>query len=152
MVAEDKEVRVAMGVVALVVAITLAVVLGWAVRTSQRAEAPATVGASPEPMALQDVETVTFAAGASAVPVEAQEVLARVADAARAEPARRVYIDARLEPGQDVAVAAAAAAARAQALAHALEAWGVPRAQLMVEPPLPVAGTDDGLAVALRVR
>lgn len=148
---EEEEVRVALGAVALAVALTLALVLGLAVRQAHRA-VPAAVSAPAEPLALQDVETVAFAAGDAAVPVAAQDVLARVADAARAEPARRVYLGAYLEPGQDVASAAAAAAARAQALAHALEAWGVPREQLVVEPPQPVAGSIEGLAVELRVR
>ena len=149
---EEEEVRVALGTVALAVLLTLALVLGLAVRQVHRGGAAPAVAAAGEPAALQDVEVVSFAAGSQAVPVDAQDVLARVADAARAEPARRVYIGSTLEPGQDVAFAAAAAAARAQALAHALEAQGVPRAQLMVDPPQPAAGADDGLRVELRVR
>ena len=86
---------------------------------------------------------VYFALGSNALPVEASDELARVADAARAQAGQLVLISGFHDASGDPAANAELAKQRALAVRHALEANGVAPDRLMLDKPSATAGGAD---------
>lgn len=140
------------GVVALVVGGVLALAAHQALGESAKAR-----GASAATALVVDAPDgrVFFALGSSALPVEASDELARVADAARAQAGTLVLISGFHDAGGDAAANAELAKQRAMAVRHALEANGVAPDRLMLDKPIATAGGADARAarrVEMRLR
>lgn len=113
--------------------------------------APATAAADPgEPEGRIDFEP-----GSGALPANASEVLATVADAARAQAGKFVLISSFHDASGDAAQNAELAKRRAQTVRHALEANGVAPDHLVLDQPVVMTGGADAREarrVELRVR
>lgn len=151
--AQNFALAVVAGVVALVVAGVIALaVAGTGPRRAGAVDVPAAAAAGVE------VEQVDFDAGAHALSADAQAVLARVAEAARAGAGTLVLISAfhdAHDVSGDAARNAELAQQRALAVRHALEANGVAPERLMLSRPERVPGGADPRAarrVELRVQ
>lgn len=128
--------RVAAGVAVLALAALAAAYVAWRGPAPQPPSDPVAVAAlAATPDA---VERIYFDSGA-ALPVHASELLARIADVARADEAP-LRIVGYYETGGDAARNVALAEERARAVRHALEANGVAPARLVVAP---VAAADS---------
>lgn len=140
----DEEQRLALGLVGLLVAVVVAGAVAFAAVGSLRTE-----GAPPA-----GVERVYFEGvdGADeALPAAAAEVLARVAAAARADGQVSVLIAGVRERNGDTT----RAQRRALRVRHALEADGVPPAQLLLGQPLPAPrsrAAKDSARVDIRLQ
>jgi outer membrane protein OmpA-like peptidoglycan-associated protein len=91
------------------------------------APAAVAVPASAASVAPPPRERLRFAADSDRLPAEAMDVLARIADAARADPAASVEISAFQGIG---GAEAQLAGRRGEAVRHALEANGVPASRM----------------------
>ena len=139
------------GLILLVIAgvITLAISTGRTSRTSHMAAPPgnpvasAAAVASPELPAAAGVEKLYFEVGSAALPADAGEVLARVADRARANAGAMVLISGFHDAAGDPLQNAELAKNRALAVRHALEANGVAPAQLQMNKPAVTTGAGD---------
>ena len=153
--AQNYALMVLAGVVALVVAgvIALAVstTMGGTAKptTALAATAPATaVAGEPE-------GRIYFELGSAALPVDASDVLATVADSVRAQAGKVVLISGFHDASGDAAQNADLAKRRAQAVRHALEANGVAPDHLVLDKPVVLTGGADpreARRVELRVR
>lgn len=122
--------------------------------------APAAVSAAADADAslFGPTEKLFFEAGSNRLPADSAELLARVAESARANGGAAVLISAFHAAASGAADAAANAelsAHRADAVRHALEANGVPKERLSVAKALPTAaGTPamESQRVELRVQ
>lgn len=146
--AQNYALAVLAGVVALVIGgvITLA-----ASSTGARRAPPPAVAAAP----VDDAERVFFAVDSDELPAEAMDTLARVAEAARANPNAAVLISGFHDASGDPARNAELAQRRARAVQHALEANGVMPNQLVLDKPRETVGGSDpreARRVELRVR
>jgi outer membrane protein OmpA-like peptidoglycan-associated protein len=159
----DDNKRVAMILVAAVVALVVAGVTtlgvfkargaGHKAATVAAASAPAAEAASApaaEPAATAAVaaaaapaDKLFFEVGADALPADAKDVLARVADAARANTAAVVQISGFHDASGDPAQNADLAKRRAFAVRDALVANGVPEAQIKLSKPAVTEGGAD---------
>lgn len=136
---DDEMQKYALGAVAGVVALVLAGVIGLAVSRllhAPRAAAATAVAAVPA------AERVYFEVGQSSLPLEAADVLARVAEAARASGAT-VLVSGYHDASGDAAANAELAKRRAQAVQHALEANGVAPDRLQLAKPVMTTGDGD---------
>lgn len=159
----DETQNYALMVVAGVVALVIAGVLAIAVATSLgngsmtgETDVPPS-SATPTARALVDADRakVYFAFDSDALPPEASEVIARMAETARAESGRVVSISGFHDASGDVAVNVELAKRRALAVQHALEADGVSPDRLLLERPAAAnAGTDprEARRVELQLR
>jgi len=137
---DDEMQKYALGAVAGVVALVLAGVIGLAAsRLLHAPRAAAPVAATP---AAPAAERVYFEVGQSSLPVEASDVLARVAEAARASGGT-VLISGYHDASGDAAANAELAKRRAQAVQHALEANGVAPDRLQLAKPVMTTGDGD---------
>jgi outer membrane protein OmpA-like peptidoglycan-associated protein len=155
----DDNKRVAMILVAAVVALVVAGVTTLGVFKARGAAAPvaasapaAEAAAAPaaEPAsasaaaaAAAPAEKLFFEVGADALPADANEVLARVADAARANTAAVVQISGFHDASGDPVQNADLAKRRAFAVRDALVANGVPEAQIQLSKPAVTEGGTD---------
>jgi outer membrane protein OmpA-like peptidoglycan-associated protein len=142
----------ALAVVAGVVALVIGGVITLAASSSaaKRAAAPAQAA-----VVVDDAERVYFAVDSDELPSEAMDPLARVAEAARANPNAAVLISGFHDASGDPARNAELAKRRAQAVQHALEANGVMPNQLVLDKPRETIGGSDAREarrVELRVR
>jgi outer membrane protein OmpA-like peptidoglycan-associated protein len=152
----DETQTYALGAVAGIVGLVIAGVIALAVSTLMRTksappapaiaataapanEAPATAVAS----AAAPVDRLYFEIGSPALPSDAAEVLARVADAARASAGATVLISGFHDATGDAAQNAELAKNRALAVRHALEANGVPPERLVMSKPAATTGEGD---------
>jgi outer membrane protein OmpA-like peptidoglycan-associated protein len=139
MMDEQADWALPLAVVAAVVALTLAGVLGLAVAEADPTPAAtATLAAeagAPDVDATGTDALLGFAAGSARLPDDAAALLGPLADEARAAPAaQRVVVQA----GHDGSPAGVALAGqRAQAVLHALQAHGVSRQRLLLADPAP---------------
>ncbi len=149
------------GVVALVVAGVIALaastVMGDKGKPAATAvPAAAAVPAAPAPAAVvaaEAAERLYFEVGSDALPADATSVLAKVADAARANGGVSVLISGFHDATGDPAQNADLAKRRAQAVRHALEANGVaPDRLVMSKPELTTGGTDPREARRVEIR
>ncbi|XVJ70280.1 MAG: OmpA family protein [Rhizobacter sp.] len=100
-------------------------------------------------------EKLYFAVGSEALPADSNDVLARVAEAARAQYGVSVLISGFHDASGDPLMNAELAKRRALAVRHALESYGVsPERLVMSRPELTSGGADDKEArrVELRLR
>jgi outer membrane protein OmpA-like peptidoglycan-associated protein len=86
---------------------------------------------------------VYFALDSSALPVDASDELARVADAARAQAGVLVLISGFHDASGDAATNAELAKQRALAVRHGLEANGVAPDRLLLDKPIATVGGAD---------
>jgi outer membrane protein OmpA-like peptidoglycan-associated protein len=158
------------GIIGLVVAGVIALAASTLLRTpsSPPAAAPAAVAAEvnsalPPAMPAADaraaaaapIERLYFDVGSPTLPGDAAEVLARVADAARASAGASVLISGFHDASGDPAQNAELAKNRALAVRHALEANGVsPERLVMSKPAVTTGGGDpkEARRVELRVQ
>ena len=146
----DEVHSVALGVILVPLVLVGALVLAIAIQATSRAgpgakshpqvaasaESAASPAAARGEAAAPAVEALHFDAESAVLPFDALPVLARIADRARADAARVVRIAAFHAPGADALRAFALALERSDAVRHALEAHGVPLAQLQVTEPV----------------
>lgn len=141
--ANDDAQNVALGVIAAVVALVIAGVLTLSISRSgppKAPKAPAQAAAAP---AAATAPRVYFEVDSDALPADAAEVLARVAEEARAKPGVAVLISGFHDASGNAEHNADLAKRRAQAVRHALEANGVPPAQLVLDKPQQTLGGGD---------
>ena len=139
--ANDDAQTYALGAIAAVVALVIAGVLTLAIGRAGAPKAPpAAVAAAPaEALAPR----VYFEVDSDALPADAMEVLNRVAEAARNNPGAPVLISGFHDATGNAEHNADLAKRRAQAVRHALEANGVPAAQLQLDKPQQTLGGGD---------
>ena len=151
----------ALAIVAGVAALVIAGVIALAVSTQMDGSSAASpkvaaqTAAAPAAADLAPVERLYFEVGSQALPADANEALARVADAARANAGAIVQISGFHDASGDPAQNAELAKNRALAVRHALEANGVSPAQLQMSKPAMTNGDGDAKAarrVELTVR
>lgn len=139
--ANDDAQTYALGAVAAVVALVIAGVLTLAVGRSGPPKAPAKASAAATAEAA--APRVYFEVDSDALPADAMEVLNRVAEAARNHPGAPVLISGFHDASGNPEHNAELAKRRAQAVRHALEANGVPAAQLQLDKPQQTLGGGD---------
>jgi len=142
---DDEMQKYALGAVAGVVALVLAGVIGLAASRllhAPRAAGPVAATPAAAAPAAAAAERVYFEIGQSSLPVEASDVLARVAEAARASGGT-VLISGYHDASGDAAANAELAKRRAQAVQHALEANGVAPDRLQLAKPVMTTGDGD---------
>jgi outer membrane protein OmpA-like peptidoglycan-associated protein len=162
----------ALMVLAGIVALVLAGVIGLAISTRPGLKKPAATAAAvpaatppaaavpslpaTAPVVVSEAaERLYFDVGSDTLPADAMGVLAKVADAARANGGVSVLISGFHDASGDPAKNADLAKRRAQAVRHALEANGVaPERLVMSKPELTAGGADprEARRVELRVR
>ena len=141
--------NLALAAVAALVAMVLAGVLALAIAAQARGKpanrpqivSPAAATPAQSPDTLSD--GLVFETGSAALPADAGELLARVADAARGQAGATVVISAFFATGGDPARHTALARERALAVRHALEANGVAPSQLQIAVPA-AAKAEEG--------
>lgn len=141
--ANDDAQNVALAVIAAVVALVIAGVLTLSISRSgppKAPKAPAQAAAAP---AAAAAPRVYFEVDSDALPGDAAELLARVAEEARAKPGAAVLISGFHDASGDPEHNADLAKRRAQAVRHALEANGVAPAQLVLDKPQQTLGGGD---------
>jgi hypothetical protein len=147
---DDPAQGIALLTVALVVALVLALTLGVAVsRTGARSAAAAGGGAAAAP-GEPPPTVLSFEAASAALPAQAFEALDSLSQALRQQEGTALLVVpfvAAGQPGQaDLAVQ------RARAVAHAVEANGVDRGRIVIDPPARAASGSDPQRVELRLR
>lgn len=141
--ANDDAQNYALGVIAAVVALVIAGVLTLSISRSGPPKAPKPPAqAAAEPAAAM-APRVYFEVDSDALPADAAEVLARVAEEARAKPGVAVLISGFHDASGNAEHNADLAKRRAQAVRHALEANGVSPAQLVLDKPQQTLGGGD---------
>jgi outer membrane protein OmpA-like peptidoglycan-associated protein len=150
----DESQNYALMVVAGVIALVIGGVLTLALRQGLGGSAQAR-GASTESAKVRGASAgaalgvdapaglVYFALESSALPAEASDELARIADAARAQAGALVLISGFHDASGDAAANAELAKQRALAVRHALEANGVAPDRLILDKPSATAGGAD---------
>lgn len=86
---------------------------------------------------------VYFELGSDALPASAMDILVKVSDAARAQPAKVVLISGFHDASGDAATNAALAKKRAETVRHALESNGVAPERLVLDKPMVTQGDGD---------
>ena len=136
------------GVVALVVGGVLTLAISTTMRhagaASSALAAPAATIAAPAPVETTAPEgRIYFELASDALPGDAADVLAKVADAAHASPGKVVLISGFHDASGDAAKNAELAKNRALVVRRALEAIGVPADRLVMDKPALTAGGAD---------
>ena len=141
---DDDVQKVALGVVAFVVALVVAGVIGLAASRVLQAPKPAVATATTTAPATADtsVERIYFEVGQDSLPADAIDVLNRVAEAARSNGGT-VLISGFHDASGDAAANADLAKRRAQRVQHALEANGVTADHLQLSKPAVTTGDGD---------
>ena len=142
------------GVVTLVIAGVLALAAYKGMGGSAKPKTPANAAATLSVVGEPDGR-IYFALGSDALPAEASEILARVADSARMQSGKVVLISGFHDASGDAATNAALAGKRAQAVRHALEANGVAPDRLALDKPtVTIGGADprEARRVEMRLR
>lgn len=141
--ANDDTQNYALGTIAAVVALVIAGVLTLAISRSGPPKTAAAAAAATAAPAAAALPRVYFEVDSDALPADALDVLNRVAEAARANPGAAVLISGFHDASGNPEHNADLAKRRAQAVRHALEANGVPAAQLVLEKPQQTLGGGD---------
>ncbi len=139
--ANDDAQNIALGVIAAVVALVIAGVLGLSVSRAgaPKAAKPAPTAAAP----AADAPRVYFEVDSDALPADAAAVLASVAEAARAKPGAAVLISGFHDASGNAEHNADLAKRGAQAVRHALEANGLALDHLVLDKPQQTLGGAD---------
>lgn len=140
--AQNYALAVVAGVVALVIAGVIALAAATATAPAKPA-APAAAAAAEPPAAPPAAPVVYFEVDSDALPAEAAELLAGFAEALRGNIGATVLISGYHDASGDPQHNADLAKRRAQAVRHALEANGVPPAQLQLARPEQTTGGGD---------
>ena len=153
--AQNFALMVLAGVVALVIAGVLALAISTTGGQAAKGGAAAVVsdpgaasgagaaaGAAVPTLGEADAR-IYFELASDALPGEAAAELARIADAARADPGKAVLISGYHDESGDAAKNAELAKKRAFAVRHALEANGVARERLVMDKPRVTRGGAD---------
>ena len=117
--------------------------------------ATATAVADAEASLFGPTENLYFDVGSNRLPVDSADLLARVAESARANGGVAVLISAFHDAAGDAAANAELSAQRALTVRHALEANGVPQERLLIAAAAPAASgaqAKDGRRVELRLQ
>ena len=117
--------------------------------------ATATSAADAEASLFGPTENLYFDVGSNRLPVDSADLLARVAESARANGGVAVLISAFHDAAGDAAANAELSAQRALTVRHALEANGVPPERLLIAVAAPAASgaqAKDGRRVELRLQ
>jgi outer membrane protein OmpA-like peptidoglycan-associated protein len=135
----------------MVIAAALAVagLVGFGASLLQRTSTPSPQAGAPSTSSAPVLETIYFDAASVALPAQASDVLARVADTARTGSASIVV--AAFHDSADGERGLALASQRAQAVAHGLEANGVARDRLVLASPAPGADEREARRVEIRI-
>ncbi|MBC7484700.1 MAG: OmpA family protein [Rhizobacter sp.] len=151
--AQNYALMVLAGVVALVVAGVMALAMSTTMADKAKVAVPVAVtaavadGAPTAAVAGDPDGRVYFESGSDALPAEATEVLAKVADAARAQAGKVVLSSGFPDASGDADKNAELAKNRALAVRHALEANGVAPDHLVMDKPVVMTdGADARLA------
>lgn len=153
--AQNYALMVLAGVVALVVAGVLALAASSAMRHNAKGAAPAATATTAAAVAAEPEGRIYFEPGSDALPAEASELLAKVAEAARAQAGKVVLISGFHDASGDAGKNAELAKNRAMAVRHALEANGVAPDHLVMDKPVVMTGGADAREarrVELRLR
>lgn len=143
---DNPEQKFALGLIALLLTAVVASAIGigiWKARPAPVGAAPAATAPADTAASTVAVERIYFAIGDDALPPEANEVLARVATAARATTTAVVSVSGYHDASGNAASNADLAKRRAQAVQHALEANGVQPAQIRLNKPIETTGGGD---------
>ena len=148
------------GVVALLLAGVVALAASTTMRHTARGVVAATLPAlatatTAAPVAAETEGSIYFEPGSNALPAEASEVLAKVADAARTQAGKVVLMSGFHDASGDADKNAELAKSRALAVRHALEANGVAPDHLVMDTPVVMTvGADarEARRVELRLR
>ena len=141
--ANDDAQNYALAVIAAVVALVIAGVLTLSISRSGPPKAPKAPAQAAAALATAAAPRVDFEVDSDALPGDAAELLARVAEEARAKPGAAVLISGFHDASGDPEHNADLAKRRAQAVRHALEANGVAPAQLVLDKPQQTLGGGD---------
>ena len=141
--ANDDAQNYALAVIAAVVALVIAGVLTLSISRSGPPTAPKAPAQAAAALATAAAPRVYFEVDSDALPGDAAELLARVAEEARAKPGAAVLISGFHDASGDPEHNADLAKRRAQAVRHALEANGVAPAQLVLDKPQQTLGGGD---------
>ncbi len=141
--ANDDAQNYALAVIAAVVALVIAGVLALSISRSGPPKAPTAPAQAAAAPAAAAAPRVYFEVDSDALPGDAAELLARVAEEARAKPGAAVLISGFHDASGDPEHNADLAKRRAQAVRHALEANGVAPAQLVLDKPQQTLGGGD---------
>ena len=147
--AQNFALMVLAGVLALVIAgvLALAIATTGGLASPATTAAPAAKGAAAPGAAVSALgeadARIYFDLASDALPPEAAAELARIADAARADPGKAVLISGFHDESGDAAKNAELAKKRAFAVRHALEANGVARDRLVMDKPRVTLGGAD---------
>ena len=139
---DDDSQNYALAVVAGVVALVIALVIGVAAWSTSETAAP-TAAAPAAGEVTVVVERIYFELSSAALPAEANEVLNRIAEAARGAPGQHVLISGFHDASGNAANNAELAKQRALAVRHGLEANGVPPEVLILDKPAVTTGGAD---------
>ena len=154
--AQNYALMVLAGVVGLVVAGVIALAASTTTGTPAKAgSAKAATGTTTSASAAEPDGRIYFETGSDALPADASAVLARVADAARANAGKVVQISGYHDASGDPVKNAELAKGRAMAVRHALEANGVAPDHLVMDKPIVTTGDGDAREarrVELRLR
>jgi outer membrane protein OmpA-like peptidoglycan-associated protein len=142
------------GVLALAISTTMGGARGAAANTAVAATAGPAMPASGSSVTQADAAAavpnfgpadgrIYFELASDALPADAQADLARIADAARADPGKVVLISGFHDESGDASKNAELAKNRAVAVRHALEANGVARERLVMDKPRVTLGGAD---------
>lgn len=159
---DDDATRYGLAVVAGVIGLVVVGVLALALSRIGRSPAAPAVAMPPsvsQPARMEvgfaPPEKLYFAVGSDALPGDSNDVLARVAEAARAQYGVSVLISGFHDASGNAQMNADLAKRRALAVRHALESYGVsPERLVMSRPELTTGGANDKEArrVELRLR
>lgn len=148
---DGPEQKYALVLIGLLVTAVVAAMLGLGVWKARAV--PAGAPAAAQTASVASVEHVLFEVGQDRLPVTALEVLQRVSNAARNNPATMVTVSAFHDASGNPEAGADLARRRAQQVQHALEANGVQPAQIALRQPEPtVPGGQATQAQRVEVR
>jgi outer membrane protein OmpA-like peptidoglycan-associated protein len=147
---QDGAEKFALTLLALLVAAVVAGSVGFSVSRARPSTSAAASNVPADAMAVSPVETLYFAVGDDQLPPEANDVLSRVAVAARSNAGATIAVSGFHDASGDRAANQVLALRRAEQVRHALEANGVSPSQIILDKPAETSGGGDA-AQARRV-
>lgn len=140
---QDGAEKFALTLVALLVAAVVAGSMAFGVSRARAVNAAVATATPADAMAVSSVETLFFAVGDDQLPPDANDVLARVAVAARSNAGATIAVSGFHDASGDRAANQELARRRAEQVRHALEANGVSPAQIILDKPAETTGGGD---------
>lgn len=149
---KDESQRFALLVVSAIVAVVVGSVVAFGAYKGSHPGKPATVATAAQ---SEPEGRIYFDLGSAALPPEAGEALAKVAEAARSQADKRVSISGYHDASGDAATNAELAKQRALAVRDALAANGIAEDRLVMEKPVATTGgaeAREARRVEMRLR